>query len=106
MVGLWSYNAPAILNTVKDAGKLGKVKTIAFDEDDQTLQGVKDGHIFATVVQQPFGFTYEAVKRMVLALRGDKSQIPADGKVIYPTQIIQQDKVDKFWDELKKLRAR
>lgn len=106
MVGLWSYNAPAILNAVKDAGKLGKIKIIAFDEDDQTLQGVKDGHIFATVVQQPFGFTYEAVKRMVLAIRGDKSQIPADGKIIYPTQVVQKDNVEKFWEELKKLRGR
>lgn len=106
MVGLWSYNAPAILAAVKDAGKLGQVKIVAFDEDDQTLQGVKDGHVFATVVQQPFGFTYEAVKRMVLAVRGDKSQIPADGKIIYPTQVIQADNVDKFWEELKKLRGR
>ncbi len=106
MVGLWSYNAPAILNAVKDAGKLGKIKIIAFDEDDQTIQGVKDGHIFATVAQQPFEFTYEAVKRMVLAIRGDKSQIPADGKIIYPTQVVQQNNVEKFWEELKKLRGR
>lgn len=106
MVGLWSYNAPAILNAVKDAGKLGKIKIIAFDEDDQTLQGVKDGHIFATVAQQPFGFTYEAVKRMVLTIRHHKNQIPADGKIIYPTQVVQQDNVEKFWEELKKLRGR
>ena len=106
MVGLWSYNAPAVLNAVKDAGKTGKIKIIAFDEDDQTLQGIKDGDIYATVVQQPFGFTYEAVKRMILALRGDKSQIPPDGKIIYPTEVIRRDNVDKFWTDLKKLRGR
>jgi len=51
LVGLWSYNGPAILNAVKDAGKVGQVKIICFDEEDETLAGVKDGAIFATVVQ-------------------------------------------------------
>jgi ribose transport system substrate-binding protein len=106
LVGLWSYNTPAILNAAKDANKLGQVKIIGFDEDDQTLQGIKDGHVFATVVQQPYEFTFDAVKRAVSILRGDKSQIPADKKAIFPTQVIQQDNVDKFWSQLKTLRGR
>lgn len=106
LVGLWSYNTPAILNAVREAGKTGKIKIIGFDEEDQTLQGIKDGDIFAAVVQQPFGFTYDAVKRMVLNLRGDKSQIPADKKAIFPTEVIQKENVDKFWTELKTLRGR
>jgi ribose transport system substrate-binding protein len=106
LVGLWSYNTPAILNAAKDANKLGQVKIIGFDEDDQTLQGIKDGHVFATVVQQPYEFTFDAVKRAVAILRGDKSQIPADKKAIFPTQVIQQDNVDKFWSQLKTLRGR
>lgn len=106
LVGLWSYNTPAILNAVKDANKLGKVKIVGFDEEDQTLQGIKDGHIFATVVQQPYGFTFDAVKRMAATLRGDKSQIPSDKKAIFPTQVIQQENIDKFWSELKTLRGR
>ncbi|MEK7725142.1 MAG: substrate-binding domain-containing protein, partial [Acidobacteriota bacterium] len=40
MVGLWSYNTPAIVNAAKDAGKLGKIKIVGFDEDDQTLQAI------------------------------------------------------------------
>lgn len=106
LVGLWSYNGPAILNAVRDAGKLGQVQIITFDEADETLQGVRDGHIYGTVVQQPFGFTYEAIKRMALYLRGDQSQIPPNGKVIYPTQVIQKENVDTFWADLKKLRGR
>ncbi|HRH42014.1 MAG TPA: substrate-binding domain-containing protein [Pyrinomonadaceae bacterium] len=105
MVGLWSYNTPAIVNAAKDAGKLGKVKIVGFDEDEQTLRAVKDGHVFATVVQQPYGFTKDAVTRMVLALRGDKSKIPADKKAIFPTQIVNQENVEKFWFELKKNRG-
>src|ERR1043165_8886624 len=77
MVGLWNYNGPAILNAVKDANKVGQVKIICFDEDDQTLAGVKSGAIFATVVQQPFEFGYQAVEMMVKIVGGDKSVIPA-----------------------------
>src|SRR4030095_12021114 len=56
MVGLWSYNGPAILAAVKEANKTDKVKIIAFDEEAETLGGIKDGAIYATVVQQPFEF--------------------------------------------------
>jgi len=106
MVGLWSYNTPAIVNAAKDSGKLGKIKIIGFDEDEQTLQAVKDGHVFATVVQQPYGFTKDAVTRMVLNLRGDKSKIPADKRAIFPTQIVNQENVEKFWSDLKIRRGR
>ena len=37
LVGLWGYNGPAILNAVRDAGKIGQVKIVCFDEDDQTF---------------------------------------------------------------------
>jgi ribose transport system substrate-binding protein len=56
LVGLWSYNGPAITGAVRDAGKVGKVKIICFDEEDETLQGIKEGTIYSTVVQQPFEF--------------------------------------------------
>ena len=106
MVGLWSYNTPAIVNAAKESGKLGKVKIIGFDEEDQTLQAVKDGYVFATVVQQPYGFTKDALNRMVQILQGDKSNIPTDKRAIFPTQIVRQENVDNFWLELKKNRGR
>jgi ribose transport system substrate-binding protein len=62
LVGLWAYNPPAILKAVKEAKREGKVKIVGFDEDDETLLGIKDGHIHATVVQQPFKFGYESVR--------------------------------------------
>jgi ribose transport system substrate-binding protein len=64
LVGLWSYNGPAILNAVKDSNKVGKVKIVCFDEEEETLQGVRDGAIFATVVQQPYQFGYQAITLM------------------------------------------
>ena len=51
LVGLWSYNGPAILSAVKDANKQGQVPIVCFDEEEDTLQGIADGAIHATVVQ-------------------------------------------------------
>jgi ribose transport system substrate-binding protein len=105
LVGLWSYNGPAILNAVKDANKIGKVKIVTFDEENDTLQGVKDGAIEATVVQNPYEFGRQAVTLMAKKLRNENPDIPADGKVIVPTRAIDKSNVDEFWANLKKLRG-
>ncbi len=70
---------PLILQAVKQAKKEGKVKIVAFDEEDETLQGVKDGHIYCTIVQQPYEFGYQSVRLLASIVRGDKSVLPADG---------------------------
>lgn len=106
MVGLWSYNGPAILNAVKDANKVGKVKIICFDEEDETLAGVKEGAIFATVVQQPFEFGYQSVKLMAQILKGDKSAIPANKQINVPTLVIKKDSVEEFTRKINQLRGR
>ena len=106
MVGLWSYNGPAILNAVKDANKIGKVKIVCFDEEDETLAGVKEGSIFATVVQQPFEFGYQSVKLMAQIIKGDKSAIPANKQINVPTLIIKKDSVDEFTKKINSLRGR
>ena len=106
LVGLWSYNGPAILNAVKESNKTGQVKIIAFDEEDETLAGVKQGAIFATVVQQPYEFGYQAIKLMHQYLKGDKSAAPANKQVFVPTLIIKQDSVDAFTQKINQLRGR
>ena len=106
MVGLWSYNGPAILNAIKDANKIGQVKIICFDEEDETLAGVKDGSIYATVVQQPYEFGYQSVQIMAKILGGDKSSIPANKQINVPTLIIKKDSVDEFQKKINQLRGR
>ncbi|HEY0376391.1 MAG TPA: sugar-binding protein [Pyrinomonadaceae bacterium] len=106
LVGLWSYNGPAILNAVTEANKTGQVKIIAFDEEDETLAGVKSGAIFATVVQQPYEFGYQAIKLMKQYLGGDKSAVPATKQVFVPTLVIKQAEVDAFTQKINQLRGR
>ena len=106
LVGLWSYNGPAILNAVRDAGRIGLVKIIAFDEDDETLSGVKSGAIVGTVVQQPYEFGFQSVTLLEKALKGDRSGIPPGRQVFVPTRVIRQNNVDEFRTSLAQLRGR
>ena len=101
MVGFYSYNTPRIYEALKEAGKIGKVTIIGFDEDPITLGGVKEGTIVGTVVQQPYEWGYQGMKDMAKYLEGDKSFIPANHLIIIPTQIIDKGNVDAFWTELK-----
>jgi len=106
MVGLWSYNGPAILGAVKEANKTDKVKIIAFDEEDETLSGIRDGAIYATVVQQPFEFGYQSMALMAKVLNGDKSGIPASKQIFVPTLAIKKVDVDAFTKKINQLRGR
>ena len=101
MVGFYSYNTPRIYEALKEAGKIGKVTIIGFDEDPITLGGVKEGTIVGTVVQQPYEWGYQGMKDMAKYLEGDKSFIPANKLIIVPTKIIDKSNVDAFWTELK-----
>jgi ribose transport system substrate-binding protein len=105
LVGLWSYNGPAILNAVRDAGKVGKVKIIAFDEAEETLAGISVGAIEATVVQQPYEFGYQTIHKMAQAARGDRSFIPASKQIIVPTLVVNRGNVETFTKQIHELRG-
>ena len=96
LVGLWNYNGPAILNAVKEANKNGKVKIVCFDEEEDTLAGVKSGDIVGTVVQQPFEFGRQSIEVMAKTLRGDTTLIPASKQIYIPTKAITKENVDAF----------
>jgi len=104
LVGLWAYNPPAILAAVKDANRVGKVKIVGFDENDETLEGIKAGEVLGTIVQSPYEFGYQSVKLMATLVRDPASaKIPADGIIDIPHRVITKENVEAFHSELKKL---
>ena len=105
-IGIWSYNGPAILSALQDAHKIGKIKVVCFDEEEDTLTGVKSGAISATIVQQPFQFGYLCVVNMAKYLSGDKKVVPANRRVLVPTLAIRQQNVRAFKAQLDQLRGR
>ena len=113
LVGLWAYNPPAMLEAVtafKEGARLGKISLIGFDENEETLQGIKDGHVYATVVQDPYKFGYESVKIMAALARGDDAVLakykPDKNKRIWiPHRVITRKNVDEFRTELRRLKG-
>ncbi len=111
MVGLWEYNPPAILRAVRKQGKQGKVVIVGFDENDETLDGIKQGYVYATVVQNPFEFGYLAVKILAALARGDDSvlkgsQLDAEHRLYVPHRVITKENVEKFHKELNELKGK
>ena len=105
MVGLFAYNPPLMLEALKQADKLGKVKVIAFDEADETLQGIVDGTVHGTVVQNPFEYGRQSVRILAGLCRGKSLSelgVPENGFVDVPARAIRKDNVEEFWAELKK----
>jgi ribose transport system substrate-binding protein len=97
MVGLWAYNPPqclaAVKDKVKDEAKRQRIRIVGFDEHGGTLDGVKEGSIYATVVQNPYEFGYRSVKMMAaLAKKGEE---PKEAINYVPYRIVAKEAGEK-----------
>ncbi len=101
MVGLFEYNPPACYQALNKAGKLGQVKLIGFDENDTTLQAIKDGTCIGTVVQNPYQYGYESVRVLKRLLQGDKTVIPESKFIDIAPRTITKANVDEYWADLR-----
>jgi ribose transport system substrate-binding protein len=101
MVGFYSYNPPRIYEALRDAGKLGQITVVGFDEDPITLGAVAEGSFAGTVVQQPFEWGYQGSKLIASYLAGDTSGVPADGIIIIPGLQVTPDNVASFQADLE-----
>jgi ribose transport system substrate-binding protein len=103
MIGLWSYNGPSIVKALRPEGKLGTIKIVCFDDEQDTLAAIREGVIFGTVAQQPFEYGYQAVKTAAKILKGDRSVIPGNKTIFIPTVVIQSNNVDEYSKKLNQL---
>ncbi|MEO6595095.1 MAG: sugar-binding protein [Planctomycetota bacterium] len=106
MVGLFEYEVPLMLEAVKSANRLGEIQIIGFDEAEATLQGIKDGHIHGTVVQNPYEYgrrSLELLGKLVREPDAKKREalLPKERVINIPARQIRKDNVDAFWDDLK-----
>jgi len=100
VIGIWSYNGPCMAGAVRASSRATKPILIAFDEDEETLQAVKDKIITASVVQKPFEIGYQ----VAATLKNLK-----DGKVVPKTidtgiLVVSASNLDPFWTELRDLK--
>lgn len=67
-----------MLLALRKAGLAGKIKFVGFDASDKLLEGLRQGHLDALVVQNPFKMGYEAVRTMVAVIKGQPVQARLD----------------------------
>jgi ribose transport system substrate-binding protein len=103
IVGLNASHGPILLTVLKDVDKLGKIKLVTFDDAEETLQGIQDGHIYATLAQDPFRFGYESVATLATLCVGDESSLPIVGRgsTYLSAEAISKDNLDNYRQRLK-----
>jgi ribose transport system substrate-binding protein len=74
---------------------------MGFDENASTLQGIKDGTVVATIVQNPYQYGYKSISVLNELHKGNKSVIPANKFIDIPARVIDSSNVDAFWKEIK-----
>ncbi|MUT67216.1 substrate-binding domain-containing protein [Paenibacillus sp. NEAU-GSW1] len=87
MVGFSSLDGIGIAQAVKRL-KPGAVTIYAFDDLEETLTGIQQGSIHATMVQQPFRMGYEAIAQLDRHFKGRK----VHEQILTPIQLIDQKK--------------
>ncbi|HZU36181.1 MAG TPA: substrate-binding domain-containing protein, partial [Gemmataceae bacterium] len=77
LVGIWSYNAPAIASVV---GELPKAKrqaltVVTFDAEPGAIDAMQAGQIDAMVVQNPYEMGYQGVRLMKALIENDQGTV-------------------------------
>lgn len=75
LVGIWSYNAPAIVDVVRAADRRKDFAIVVFDAEPEAITAMKDGQIDAMVVQNPFDMGYQGVRLLKALVKDDKQVI-------------------------------
>lgn len=121
LVGIWSYNAPAIVDVVKEKNVREKFTIVTFDAEQLAIQQMGEGMIDAMVVQNPFGMGYESVRYSFAKLNNDtetvKKMFPKMGekggdqfdtglKIVVPDkdERLKPDMFKEFGDKLEFLK--
>jgi ribose transport system substrate-binding protein len=107
LVGLWEYNPPAMLRAVRGSAN-AKPLIVAFDENSETLKGVKSGEVVGTIVQDPYQFGYQSIKILAQIAHGKDPLktwpgITANGSIFVEHQTITKDNIEEFEKKVKEI---
>ncbi|MDA0834071.1 MAG: substrate-binding domain-containing protein [Planctomycetota bacterium] len=75
LVGIWSYNAPAIVDIVKELGVRDKTTVVVFDAEPLAIEEMANGQIDAMVVQNPYQMGYQGVRLLKALVEDDKETL-------------------------------
>lgn len=87
------------LTLLEEQGLEGKVFIATCDSSDKTMEGIQDGRILVTIVQQPFLQSFTAIQLLYLYL--EYGVIPPERIETGPT-VIDKDNLDAVMKQIKK----
>jgi ribose transport system substrate-binding protein len=80
--GVYAYNGPAWATAIREAGKVGQIKLVAFDATTDIINGIMECVIHATVAQREFDMGYKSVELIYrMAMEGAEPAMTAMGVV-------------------------
>jgi ribose transport system substrate-binding protein len=78
LVGIWSYNAPAIVGVLEDNAEQQKKRTltvVTFDAEPIAIKKMSEGWIDAMAVQNPYEMGYQATRLMKALVHDDQKTV-------------------------------
>lgn len=75
LVGIWSYNAPAIVDVVREKNVRDKTTVVVFDAEPRAIEDMSQGLVDAMIVQNPFQMGYQGVRLMKALVTGDEATV-------------------------------
>jgi ribose transport system substrate-binding protein len=75
LVGIWAYNAHAIVDVVTQRGIRDKATIVVFDAAPKAIADMTEGKIDAMVVQNPYDMGYRGTRLMKALVEGDDATI-------------------------------
>lgn len=75
LVGIWSYNAPAIVDVVRETKSRAQLKILTFDAEKLAIEQMSEGDIDVMAVQNPFRMGYESVRLLKAMVEKDEATI-------------------------------
>jgi ribose transport system substrate-binding protein len=75
LVGIWSYNAPAIAEIVRELHKQDQITAVAFDAEQQALNDLETGTLKVLVVQNPYEMGFQSIRLLTALVNKDQATI-------------------------------
>lgn len=105
LVGMNGHHGPIFIETLQQLGKLGDIQLVVFDAFSETLDGIAEGHIYATLAQDPYQYGFESIRTLRdLIAEKDEFAVLGRGTINFYAQPVRQTNLDDFRQQLEKLR--
>lgn len=75
LVGIWSYNAPAIVDVVKELNRRKDFAIVTFDAEPGAIKEMAAGNIDSMVVQNPYEMGYQGTRLLKALVEDDQKTV-------------------------------